>query len=113
MAILAFLERQTATQVIRVNGASTVETFPLLNPAIALTIPARTHVRAAYLVTRDAIDCQHLALIATNPHLWFRHQRTPAFNAAPMATKTPINVAAIYRTVVIAICRSLRRWRSG
>jgi hypothetical protein len=112
MAILAFLERQTATQVIRVNGASTVETFPLLNPAIALTIPARTHVRAAYLVTRDAIDCQHLALIATNPHLWFRHQRTPMYTVAAMAS-TPTSVTAIYRIVVNAICLSLRRCLSG
>jgi hypothetical protein len=111
MAILAF-HRRTATQVIRVNSATAVKTLALFDPYARFTVPSSAHVRAASLVARDAIDRQHLALIARHLNS-FRHYRTPAFSAAPMATKTPINVAAIYRTVVIAICRSLRRWRSG
>src|SRR5580698_6136476 len=82
MAFLAPIEWHTATRVIGVYDASAVKTFALGNPAFALSVPACAHVRASGFMARDAIDCQHRALIANS--LWSTHQRTPAFIATPM-----------------------------
>jgi hypothetical protein len=93
--ILAILERRTATRIVRVYGATTVDALALFDPALALTVPACSHVWAACLMAGNAIDREHLALIAANFYsLWLCHHRAPKRRVMPMAMAAHTNVDA-------------------
>ena len=51
---------------VRVNGASTIEAFPLLDPFARIRIVSGVCVLASCLVAYDAVNSRYFALIATN-----------------------------------------------